>query len=327
MIQLMNKDALLRSLGVLITIVVFFLFLVACGSETPTAPSNTNDSSNSKDTLSGTVEVDGSSTVFPISEAVAEDFRLYVQSKVRVNVAISGTGGGFKRFVTGETDISNASREIRDKEISTARENGIEFIEMRVGTDGLSVVVNPKNDFVECLTVEELNKIWSSGSDLDNWNQVRPEFPDRPLRLYGPDTDSGTFDYFTEEINGEAQVSRSDYTASADDNVLVQGISGDRNALGYFGYAYYIENSDKLKAVAVDNGNGCVNPGPVAIADGSYTPLSRPLFIYVNVASLADPAVKAFVQYYMEEGAKLTSEVGYIAADASVYADNLATIK
>lgn len=327
MFQLMNKDALLRSLSVLITMVVFFLFIVACGSETPTAPSNTNDSSNSKDTLSGTVEVDGSSTVFPISEAVAEDFRLYEQSKVRVNVAISGTGGGFKRFITGETDISNASREIRDKEISTARENGIEFIEMRVGTDGLSVVVNPKNDFVECLTVEELNKIWSSGSDLDNWNQVRPEFPDRPLRLYGPDTDSGTFDYFTEEINGEAQVSRSDYTASADDNVLVQGISGDRNSLGYFGYAYYIENSDKLKAVAVDNGNGCVNPGPVAIADGSYTPLSRPLFIYVNVASLANPAVKAFVQYYMEEGAKLTSEVGYIAADASVYADNLATIK
>ncbi len=327
MIQLMNKDALLRSLSVLITMVAFFLFIIACGSETPTVPSNTNDSSNSKDTLSGTVEIDGSSTVFPISEAVAEDFRLYEQSKVRVNVAISGTGGGFKRFITGETDISNASRVIKDKEINTARENDIEFIEMRVGTDGLSVVVNPKNDFVECLTVEELNKIWASGSDLDNWNQVRPEFPDRPLRLYGPDTDSGTFDYFTEEINGEAQVSRSDYTASADDNVLVQGISGDRNALGYFGYAYYIENSDKLKAVAVDDGNGCVNPGPVAIADGSYTPLSRPLFIYVNVASLADPAVKAFVQYYMEEGAKLTSEVGYIAADDSVYANNLAAIK
>ena len=271
--------------------------------------------------LSGTVEVDGSSTVFPITEAVAEEFRK-VHPRVPVNVAVSGTGGGFKRFTVGETDLSNASRPIKSSEAEAAAANGIEYAELRVGTDGLSVVVNPQNDFVECLTVEELKMIWEPGSTINNWNQVRSSFPDARIRLYGPDTDSGTFDYFTEEINGEAQASRSDYTASADDNVLVQGISGDRSALGYFGYAYYQENADKLRAIAVDDGGGCVAPTPATIEDGSYTPLSRPLFIYVNLASMERPEMRAFVDFYMEHGAALTAEVGYVAADAAIYEAN-----
>ena len=257
----------------------------------------------------------------PITEAAAEEFRK-VHPRVQVNVAVSGTGGGFKRFTVGETDISDASRHIKPSEADAAAANGVEYVELRVGTDGLSVVVNPQNDFVECLTVEELKMIWEPGSTINDWNQVRSSFPDARIRLYGPDTDSGTFDYFTEEINGEVQASRSDYTASADDNVLVQGISGDRNALGYFGYAYYQENADKLRAIAVDNGDGCVAPEPATIEDGSYTPLSRPLFIYVNLASMERPEMRAFVDFYMEHGAALTAEVGYVAADAAIYEAN-----
>ncbi|MDE2765451.1 MAG: PstS family phosphate ABC transporter substrate-binding protein [Chloroflexota bacterium] len=293
----------------LIALVALGAMLASCGSD-PASPS-----------LSGTIEVDGSSTVFPITEAVAEEFRK-VHPRVQVNVAVSGTGGGFKRFTVGETDVSNASRHIKPSEAEAAAENGVEYAELRVGTDGLSVMVNPQNDFVDCLTVEELRAIWEPGSTIDNWNEVRSSFPDARLRLYGPDSDSGTFDYFTEEINGEAQASRSDYTASADDNVLVQGISGDRNALGYFGYAYYQENADKLRAIAVDNGDGCVMPEPATIEDGSYTPLSRPMFIYVNLASMERPEMQAFVDFYMQEGAALAAEVGYIAADSATYEAN-----
>lgn len=276
--------------------------------------------------LSGTVEIDGSSTVFPISEAVAEEFNK-VHPRVRVNVGVSGTGGGFKRFTVGETDISDASRAIKDSEHDAAVANGIEYYELRVGTDGLSVMVSTQNDFLDCLTVGELKMIWDTGSTVNNWNQVRSNFPDRPLRLYGPDTDSGTFDFFTEEINGEAQVSRADYTASADDNVLVQGMGGDRNALGYFGYAYYAENADKLKLVAVDNGNGCVTPTLDTILSGEYKPLTRPLFIYVNKKSLERPEVRAFVEFYMEHGEELTREVGYVPVSPDAYASNLGMIK
>ena len=272
--------------------------------------------------LSGTVEIDGSSTVFPISEAVAEEFNK-IHPSVRVNVGVSGTGGGFKRFTVGETDISDASRAIKSSEHDAAVANGIEYHELRVGTDGLSVMVSTQNDFLDCLTVDELKMIWDTGSTVNNWNQVRSNFPDRPLRLYGPDTDSGTFDFFTEEINGEAQVSRADYTASADDNVLVQGISGDRNALGYFGYAYYAENADKLKLVAVDNGNGCVTPTPATIFSGEYEPLTRPLLIYVNKKSLERPEVRAFVEFYMEHGEELTREVGYVPVSHDAYVSNL----
>ena len=276
--------------------------------------------------LSGTIEIDGSSTVFPISEAVAEEFNK-IHPSVRVNVGVSGTGGGFKRFTVGETDISDASRAIKDSEKEAAASNGVEYYELRVGTDGLSVMVSTQNDFLDCLTVGELKMIWDTGSEVNNWNQVRSGFPDRPLRLYGPDTDSGTFDFFTEEINGEAQVSRADYTASADDNVLVQGISGDRNALGYFGYAYYAENADKLKLVAVDNGDGCVTPTPDTILSGEYKPLTRPLFIYVNKKSLERPEVEAFVEFYMEHGEELTREVGYVPVSPEAYVSNLGMVK
>ena len=297
--------------GLLLCAAVAMAIAGACSSGDSTAT----------DEMSGTIEIDGSSTVFPVSQAVAEEFHRE-NPNVQVNVGVSGTGGGFKRFTTGETDISDASRPIRDGEREAAVANGIEFIAMRVGTDGLSVMVNPSNDFVDCLTIAELNAIWTPGSDINNWNQVRPEFPDQRMRLYGPDTDSGTFDYFTEEVNGEAQVSRADYTASADDNVLVQGIGGDRGALGYFGYAYYQENTNRLRAIGIDNGSGCVDPSPSAIEDGSYAPLSRPLFIYVNVASLARPEVKAFVEFYMDNGAALTAEVGYVPVADDVYAAN-----
>ena len=276
--------------------------------------------------LKGTIEVDGSSTVFPVTEAVAEEFRK-VHPGVQVNVGVSGTGGGFKRFVVGETDISDASRPIKAKESDAAMENGIEYIELKVGTDGLSVMVSPSNDFVECLTVDELKRVWEPGSTVKTWQDIRPEWPADEMRLYGPDTDSGTFDYFTEEIVGEARASRADYTASADDNVLVQGIGGDRSALGYFGYAYYAENQDKLKLVAVDSGDGCVLPTDESIESGEYQPLARPMFIYVNVESLERPEVKSFVEFYMENGKQLVREVGYIAQDDEVYHQALADIQ
>ena len=298
----------LRLSGVLLILTALAAFVSACGDSTPgPAP----------------IQIDGSSTVFPVTQAVAEEFRKE-QSDVQVNVAVSGTGGGFKRFTVGETDISNASRPIKDSETEAATANGIEFIEMRIGTDGLSVMVNTENDFVECLTVGELNEVWKPGSTINNWQDVRSGFPDQRLRLYGPDTDSGTFDYFTEEINGDAQVSRADYTASADDNVLVQGIAGDRGSLGYFGYAYYQENKGSLKVIGIDDGDGCVVPESSTIEDGSYKPLSRPLFIYVNVASLQKPEVLAFVEYYMDNGYQLTGEEGYVPVERSIYAANKA---
>ena len=240
-----------------------------------------------------------------------------------MNVGVSGTGGGFQRFVTGETAIQDASRPITQAEIDAAAANGVEYYEMKVGTDGLSVVVSPQNDFVDCLTVEELAAVWAPESTINNWSQVRDGFPDQQLRLYGPGTDSGTFEYFTEEIVGEARASRSDYTASEDDNFLVQGVGGDRSALGYFGYAYYIENSSQVKAIGIDAGNGCVEPTTETIEAGDYVPLSRPLFIYVNAAELERPEVAEFVRFYMENGAELTEAVGYVAEDESVYMENL----
>jgi len=276
--------------------------------------------------LKGTIEIDGSSTVFPVSEAMAEEFGK-LHSDVRVNVGVSGTGGGFKRFVAGETDISDASRPIKDKEAAVAASNGIAYTELKVGTDGLSVIVNPQNDWVQCLTVGELKRIWEPGSKVNNWNEIRPGFPDRRLRLYGPDTDSGTFDYFTEEVVGEIQASRPDYTASADDNMLVQGIDGDRNSLGYFGYGYYAENAEKLKLLAIDNGNGCVMPTVESIQSEEYTPLSRPLFIYVRQKSLERLEVKAFVEFYIGQGKKLVREVGYVPLPDEAYAATLTKVR
>lgn len=275
--------------------------------------------------LSGTIEIDGSSTVYPITEAVAEEFHK-INPDVNVNVGISGTGGGFKRFVEGETQISDASRPIKDSEKQAATQNGIEWIEMPVAWDGLSVLVNPQNTWVTSMTVAELKKIWEPGSTVDSWNDVRPEWPNQPIHLYGPGTDSGTFDYFTEAINGKEDASRADYTASEDDNVLVQGISGDKNALGYFGYAYYVENTSKLKLVAIDSGSGPVLPSEKTINDGTYKPLSRQIFIYANKAALVRPEVKEFIRFYMTDGPDLVSEVGYIQLAAQSYSDNIAKL-
>ncbi len=296
--------------------------LAGCTTSQPATPSPTTTGPS----LSGTIEIDGSSTVYPITEAVAEEFRK-LHPQVRINVGISGTGGGFKRFVVGETQISDASRPISASEKEAAAKNGVEWIEMPVAYDGLSVMVNPQNKWVTSMTVAELKKLWQPNSTIKRWNQIRSEWPDQPINLYGPGTDSGTFDYFTEVINGTAKASRPDYTASEDDNVLVQGIAGDRNALGYFGYAYYVENKDKLKLVAIDAGKGAVLPSEQTINDGTYAPLSRPIFIYPNKAALARPEVKEFVRFYMTEGPKLVSEVGYIQLPARFYTENLAKIQ
>ncbi|OGD47941.1 phosphate ABC transporter substrate-binding protein [Candidatus Bathyarchaeota archaeon RBG_16_57_9] len=272
--------------------------------------------------LTGTIEIDGSSTVFPITQAVAEEFR-NVHPSVRVNVGVSGTGGGFRRFTSGETDISDASRPISESERALAQQNDVEYVELRVALDGISVVVNKGNTWVDYLTVEELKMMWEPGSLVDSWDDIRPEWPAQPLRLYGPGTDSGTFDYFTAEIVGEEGASRADFTASEDDNILVQGVSGDQNSLGYFGYAYYAENTDKLKIVPIDSGNGPVTPSDPTINGGQYTPLSRPLFIYVSMGSLERPEVKTFVVFYMENALDLVSEVGYTPLPEDVYLDNL----
>ncbi len=271
--------------------------------------------------LRGDVKIDGSSTVFPISEAVAEEF-MKIHKDVRVTVGVSGTGGGFKKFCLGEIDISDASRRVKDNERDSCAEKDIQFIELPVAFDGLSVMVNPENDFVEHLTVEELSEIWKPESEINNWKDVRSGFPDLGLKLYGPGTDSGTFDYFTDEINGEEGASRPDYTASEDDNVLVKGIAGDKGSLGYFGYAYYVENTDKLKLVAIDGGDGPVLPTPETINNGTYAPLSRPIFIYVSISSLINkPQVLEFVKFYLTEGPALVPEVGYIQLPDEDYAE------
>jgi phosphate transport system substrate-binding protein len=272
------------------------------------------------------VKVDGSSTVFPITEAVAEEFQK-LHPGVKVTVGVSGTGGGFKKFTTGETDISDASRPIEETERKAAQEKGIEYLELRVAIDGLSVMVNPANTWVDCLTTEELRKIWEPGSQIKNWNQVRPGFPDVTLRLYGPGTDSGTFDYFTKEIVGEEDASRGDYTASEDDNVLVQGIAGDKGALGYFGYAYYVENQGRLKLLAIDAGKGCIRPTEKTIADGTYSPLSRPLFIYVSKNSLQRPEVLEFVKFYLTQAPELVPQVGYTPLPKTDYEKGLAAVE
>jgi phosphate transport system substrate-binding protein len=264
-----------------------------------------------------TINIDGSSTVFPITEAVAEEFQKAQKGKVRVTVGVSGTGGGFKKFCRGETDISNASRPILAKEIEACKAAGIRYIELPVAYDALTVVVNPQNTWAKNLTVAELKKVWEPAAQnkVNNWSQVRQGFPNAPLKLFGPGTNSGTFDYFTEAVVGKSKSSRGDFTASEDDNVLVQGVSRDKNALGYFGYAYYEENKDKLKAVAV---NG-VLPSETTVKNGTYNPLSRPIFIYVSSKSMEKPEVKQFVQYYLQNAGKFATEVKYVALPPSAY--------
>ncbi len=268
------------------------------------------------------VSVDGSSTVFPLTEAVAEEF-MKDNPNARVNVGVSGTGGGFSKFLRGETAINDASRPIAPNEMEKAESNGIEFIEIPVAYDGLAVVVHPDNDWVDCLTVGELQQIWEPNSSIDQWSDIRDEFPDREIDLYAPGTASGTYDYFTEAIVGESGASRSDFTASEDDNVLVQGIKGTEGALGYFGLAYYENNANELKAIGIDpdernSGASCVRPSAETVQNGTYRPLSRPLFIYVNPEKVT-PTVERFVEFYLENADELATDVGYVGLPDDAY--------
>jgi phosphate transport system substrate-binding protein len=268
------------------------------------------------------IQIDGSSTVFPITEAVAEEFQKAKKGKIKVTVGISGTGGGFKKFCRGETDISDASRPITSKEIADCKEAGIDYVELPVAFDALTVVINPKNEWAGTMTVAELKKMWEPAAQgkITNWNQIRGNWPNAPLKLFGAGADSGTFEYFTEAIVGKAKSSRGDFTASEDDNVLVQGVSTDRNALGYFGYAYYAENSGKLKAVSIDGGKGPVAPSSKTVEDGTYQPLGRPIFIYVSKKSMGKPEVKEFIEYYLSNASTLVKQVKYVPLPAKAYA-------
>ncbi len=288
------------------------LLAVAVGCS---GPAGTGESGSG---LQGVVEGDGSSTVYPISEAIAEEF-LAVQPRVRVTVGVSGTGGGFKKFTIGETDFSNASRPIAASEIEAAAANGVEYVELPIAYDGLSVLVNPQNDFVNTLTVAELKQLWEPDSGITRWSDLRAGWPEREIHFYGPGPDSGTFDYFTEAIMGSTGAIRTDYSASENDNVLVQGISGDRDGIGFFGFAYYAENMDKLKVVGVDGGDGPITPSVESIGDGSYSPLSRPIFVYVNIASGERPEVAAYVKFLFENVKTLAEEVGYVGLPETLY--------
>jgi len=278
------------------------LVLSACGG---------SNNSGGDSGATGSVRVDGSSTVYPLSAIAAEDFQI-ASPGVRVTVGNSGTGGGFEKFCRGETDANNASRPIKESEVQSCADNGVDYGQLVVAIDALTVVVNKDNDFASCLTTGQLAAIWGPDSTISNWNQVDPSFPDEPLPLFGPGTDSGTFDYFTDVINGEEGSSRTDFTPSEDDNVVVQGVAGSKGGLGYFGYTYFEENSDKLKALEIDSGAGCVAPSEETARDGSYTPLSRPLFVYPSVQALANPAVADFFQYYVDNDAEIAKAALYI---------------
>jgi phosphate transport system substrate-binding protein len=288
--------------------VLLALAIAGCGGDDDEAGGDTGAGAD----LSGRITADGSSTVGPFTTRAAERFQ-QENSGVQVTVGVSGTGGGFERFCAGETDLSNASRPIKDEESAICEENGLEFVEFQVANDALTVVVNNENDWATCLTVEQLNAIWKPGSEIDNWSDVPDaDFPDQRLRLFGAGTDSGTFDYFTDAVNGEEGASRSDYSATEDDNVTVQGVSGDEGAMGYFGYSYYEENRDNLKALEIDGGDGCVAPSVETAQDGTYKPLSRPLFVYAKTESFAKPEVEAFIGYMLGNAASIAEEAQYV---------------
>lgn len=300
----------------LVIIMSLALVIGACGNK-----KEKKDAGSDATKLEGTISIDGSSTVFPVTEAVAEEFRA-VQPDVQVTIGVSGTGGGFQKFSRGETNISNASRPIKDKEIAACEENNITYLELEVAYDGLAVLVNPENTWVDSFTVEELKKIWEPAAQgkIMKWNQIRPEWPNEEIHLYGPGVASGTYDYFTEAIVGKSGSSRGDFTASEDDHVLVQGIAGDKYALGFFGLAYYEESKDKLTLIGVHNGEEVVKPTLETVSNGTYSPLSRPLFIYVNSTSMKLPEVIEFINFYLDNAAELSEDVGYIKLPAELYA-------
>ena len=298
------------------------VFLAACSQQRASQEGqNSTATEGGKSAVAATIRIDGSSTVFPISEAVGEEFQK--GRDARVTIGVSGTGGGMKKFCTGEIDISGASRPIKGKEIDKCKSSGIDFIELPVAYDGIAVVVNPKNDWVESMTVAELKKLWSPEAQgkIMKWSDVRAGWPDKEIHLFGAGIDSGTYDYFTKAIVGKEHSSRGDFTSSEDDNVLVKGVTMDRYALGFFGFAYYSENAAKLKLLGIDSGDGTiVKPSLKTVADGSYKPLSRPIFIYVASKSAKRPEVTEFVNYYLKEGRALVQEVGYIAMPETVTA-------
>lgn len=317
----MKKQTIKISTLILGAVVV--LTLVSCGGNT-----EKNETTTDQAALTGNIKIDGSSTVYPITEAVAEEFR-EEQSGVNVTVGVSGTGGGFKKFSRGETEISDASRPIKDKEKVACEENGISYVELEVAYDGLAVLVNPANTWVDYLTVEELKKIWEPAAQgvVMKWNQIRKEWPNEEIHLFGPGVASGTYDYFTEVINGEEGASRGDYTASEDDNVLVQGVSTDKLGLAFFGLAYYEENMDKLKLVPVNGGNGAVLPTQETVANGTYTPLSRPIFIYVSNKAAQKEEVVSFVNFYLEIVPSISKEVGYVPIPNDILAKQVEKFK
>ena len=306
----------LRKITLLALLLVLIAAVAGCGGEgrggdDEASDGTTTAAGDSGGELSGRIQADGSSTVGPFTTAAAERFR-DVEPDVQITVGVSGTGGGFERFCRGETDLSNASRPIKDEEAEICEEAGIEYTEFQVVNDALTVVVNPENDWVDCLTVEQLQKIWGPDSTVSKWSDVDPSFPDEALTLFGPGTDSGTFDYFTDEINGEEGASRSDYAASEDDNSIVTGVSGERGGLGYFGFSYFEENQDALKALEIDGGDGCVAPSIENAQNGTYTPLSRPLFIYAKNESFARPEVEAFVGYALDNETEIAEASQYV---------------
>jgi phosphate transport system substrate-binding protein len=305
-----NRSVLGRRAAPAAVALALCLGLAACGGGD--AGESTSSGSGEGEALSGSINVDGSSTVFPLAEAAAELFQ-EEQPDVQVTVGQSGTGGGFQKFCNGETDISTASRPIKDEEIAACEANGITYQELQVANDALTVVVNSENDWATCLTVDQLAAIWGPDSTVTNWNQVDPSFPDEALQLFGPGTDSGTFDYFTAEINGEEGASRTDYSPSEDDNVIVQGVTGSPGGLGYFGYTYFEENADNLTAVEIDSGDGCVAPSVETSQDGTYTPLSRPLFIYPSAEAVeSKPEVAALLEYWVGDNQVIAEEALFI---------------
>ncbi|HXH17815.1 MAG TPA: PstS family phosphate ABC transporter substrate-binding protein [Chitinophagales bacterium] len=312
---------------------VFSFIQAACMAALLSACNGSQPSGQSGSNLSGSISIDGSSTVYPITEAIAEEYRKE-QPGVKVTVGLSGTGGGFKKFSRGDTDINNASRPIKPVEDSICKVNNVSYLELMVAYDGLAIVVNPQNDWVKQITVAELKTIWEPAAQgkIKRWKQIRPEWPDEELHLYGAGVESGTYDYFTEAIVGKTDESRGDYTASEDDNVLVQGIASDRNALGFFGFAYYEENKDKLKLIPVDDGNdangaGAILPSIETVKNKTYAPLSRPLFIYVTGNAAKRPEVQNFVEFYLANAALLVQQVGYIALNDSEYQAELDKFK
>lgn len=291
---------MLALLAPLALIAIMAAVAAGCGGD-DSSSSEPGSAPAEGEAVEGSIQIDGSSTVAPLTTLAAEEFQI-ANSGARVTVGISGTGGGFERFCAGETDLSNASRPIKDEEAEDCASNGVEFVEFRVATDALTVVVNPENDWVDCLTVDQLATIWEPEAEgsVNNWVDVDPAYPDEKLTVAGPGTDSGTFDYFTETINGEGGASRADYTASEDDNVIVQAVQGEKGGTGYFGFSYFVENPDALKAVSIDGGSGCVAPSLETALSGEYAPLSRPLLVYASVESLQDPVVSEFMRFYLE---------------------------